>query len=143
MEEILPSSVGIVGTHPLFGPQSAPNAIVGQKVAVCKVRGNSDRIEAHLSGLGLNVIKCSPDEHDRQMAVSQALTHFIGRGVANGGFGKVELSTKTFDNMMDVVRIIGGNTQELFEDMQRLNPHASEVRQKFLNSLIDLDKGLK
>jgi len=123
-----------VGTHPLFGPQSAPNSIVGQRVAVCPVRGNPNKLVTFLSGLGLKVIQCTPEEHDRQMAVSQALCHFIGRAVVEAGISKVDLSTKTFDDLMNIVRVIGGNSIELFQDMQQLNPFAAEIRQKFMDA---------
>ena len=35
MKELLPETVGIVGTHPLFGPQSAQNGIHGLQIAIC------------------------------------------------------------------------------------------------------------
>jgi prephenate dehydrogenase len=133
MAELLPATVSIVGTHPLFGPQSAPESIAGQRVAVCQVRGDASRVIEFLSRL-LKVIPCTPEEHDRQMAVSQALTHFIGRAVIEAGVQKVELSTKTFDAMMEIVRVIGGNSNELFEDMQCLNSHAAEARDLFVDA---------
>jgi len=139
MEELLPKTVRIVGTHPLFGPQSAPDAIVGQRIAVCPVRGDHAKTAGYLVGLGLKVIECSPEEHDRQMAVSQALTHFIGRAVVQAGIERVELSTKTFDDLMSIVRVIAGNSNELFEDMQRLNPFAEEVRKRFMDGCKKLD----
>ena len=140
MADLLPKGVRIVGTHPLFGPQSAPDAIIGQKVVVCPIRGNPDKVAGFLSGLGLEVIQCSPDEHDRQMAVSQALTHFIGRSM--DGFERVQLTTKTFDRLMDIVQIINGNSQELFEDMQHLNPYAAEVRRRFIENCKKVDERL-
>ena len=39
MEKILPAGVDIVGTHPLFGPQSGKDGIAGLNIAVCNVRG--------------------------------------------------------------------------------------------------------
>jgi prephenate dehydrogenase len=35
-----------VGTHPLFGPQSAANGIHGLQIAICPVRGPHLRIAA-------------------------------------------------------------------------------------------------
>lgn len=72
----LPAHVGIVATHPLFGPQSAQNGIAGLKVAVCPVRGgDSLRVAAFLRrALGLNVIMTTPDAHDREAAMVQGLS---------------------------------------------------------------------
>jgi prephenate dehydrogenase len=39
MQDELPDFVEIVGTHPLFGPQSAWTGIAGRKIVVCPVRG--------------------------------------------------------------------------------------------------------
>ena len=39
MKEILPAGVDIVGTHPLFGPQSGKKGIKNLNVVVCDVRG--------------------------------------------------------------------------------------------------------
>jgi len=139
MLELLPQTVGIVGTHPLFGPQSAPDAIAGQRIAVCPVRGDHAKVARFLAQLGLEVIECSPEEHDRQMAVSQALTHFIGRAMLAGDFEPVQLSTLTYDRLCDIARIIGGNSNELFEDMQQLNPFAAAARRKFLEVASKLD----
>jgi len=38
MKEILPENVEIIGTHPLFGPQSAHDSIKGMKIVLCNVR---------------------------------------------------------------------------------------------------------
>jgi len=37
MLEQLPSSVSIIGTHPLFGPDSAGSSLKGCKIAICPV----------------------------------------------------------------------------------------------------------
>ena len=77
----LPAHVGIVATHPLFGPQSARNGIAGLKVAVCPVRGgDGPRVGAFLRrALGLQVIMTTPDAHDREAAMVQGLTHLIAK----------------------------------------------------------------
>ena len=38
MSKILPEKVEIIGTHPLFGPQSGRAGIAGMRVAFCPVR---------------------------------------------------------------------------------------------------------
>ena len=39
----LPAHVDIVATHPLFGPESARDGLVGHRIAVCPVRGRRAR----------------------------------------------------------------------------------------------------
>ena len=73
MEEQLPPFVDIVGTHPLFGPQSARNGIAGRKIAVCPVRGNA----APRNGGKDEVqeLRSHDDEHDHRRRAHRALEH--------------------------------------------------------------------
>ena len=63
----LPDDVEIIGTHPLFGPQSARDGLKGLKIALCPTRGDSiRRIAAFLRvTLALDVILTTPDAHDQ------------------------------------------------------------------------------
>jgi len=84
--------------------------------------------------LGLKTIVTTAEEHDKQMAVSQALTHFIGQACKKINIQRVQMSTLTFDKIMDVVDIIKNDTPALFENMQTMNPFAGEMRRKFVNA---------
>jgi prephenate dehydrogenase len=135
MEKILPKNVEIIGTHPLFGPQSAPHSIQGMKIALMNVRAKQEifnKVKTFCENLGLNVIITTPEEHDKQMAHSQALTHFIGQALKNMGIKRVEMSTKTFDDLMNIADIIKNDTPALFNNMQTMNPFAKEAREKFV-----------
>lgn len=145
MSEFLPKNVEIIGTHPLFGPNSAKISLEGLKIALCNVTASQNtlnKVKEFCGSLGLKAIITTPEEHDKQMAQSQALTHFIGRSISKSGIKKVELSTKTFDDLMNVSDIINGNTPELFESIETLNPYAASVRKKFIESSIEIDKDL-
>ena len=51
MLEMLPTSVDVLGTHPLFGPDSGRNGIRGLKIALCPGRGNRiGLVRAYLEG---------------------------------------------------------------------------------------------
>jgi len=146
MQEILPKSVEIIGTHPLFGPNSAKSTLDGLKIALCNVRASEStlsKVKSFCESLGLKAIITTPEEHDKQMAESQALTHFIGRVIDNSGIKKPVLTTKTFDDLMKIVDIVTSNRNELFENIETRNPYAKEIRKKFIKSSIDLDKKLK
>ena len=69
--EGLPQGVSIVGTHPLFGPQSGKDGIAGLRIAVCPVRGDKAalRVAAFCrKALGLTVFVVTPEDHDREAA---------------------------------------------------------------------------
>jgi len=146
MAKILPKNVEVIGTHPLFGPQSASSGIGGLKIVLCNVtskRKTFNRVKNFCNSLGLKVLITTPEEHDRQMAASQALTHFIGKAINNSGTKRVELSTKTFDMLMNVADIIKNNTPALFKNMQNMNPFAKDVRERFIKELNEIEEELK
>jgi prephenate dehydrogenase len=145
LERHLPG-VRKAGTHPLFGPQSAPppGSCAGHRVALCPLpthRGSPPDAEAAavvramLLRLGVNIIECTPADHDRQVARSQFLTHFIGRGAMAAEIGRVALSTKTHDALMDIVDVVGRDSLALFEDMAVFNPEARVARAEFMSAL--------
>jgi prephenate dehydrogenase len=145
MKKILPNNLEIIGTHPLFGPQSAKNSIEGMKIAlvnVCAKEKTFEKINDFCKNLGLKTIIPTAEEHDRQMATSQALTHFIGQVCKNINLQRVELSTKTFDDLMNIIEIIKNDTPKLFNNMQTMNPFAKEVRENFVDSAIEINTQL-
>ena len=146
MREILPENIEIIGTHPLFGPQSTPGSIAGMKIALCDITAKKTtmtKIKEFCESLGLKVFITSPEEHDKQMAVSQALTHFIGQVAKQMNLKRVELSTKTFDDLMNIIEIIKNDTPALFKNMQTMNPFAKETRERFIAESIILSKKLQ
>lgn len=143
MDKILPKNIEIIGTHPLFGEKSAKNNIRGMKIALCNVRSSRlEKVKTFCEQLGLKVIITSPEEHDKQMAFSQALTHFIGRTAQRSDIKRVALSTKTFDDLMDIIEVIKEDSSVLFENMQTMNPFASEIRSRFLEEARKLHEHL-
>jgi prephenate dehydrogenase len=148
LEQLLPGRA-TVGTHPLFGPQSAPDQCTGQRAAVCAIASGAapgDTAAARASelfaSLGVTVVRCSPVEHDTQVARTQFLTHFIGRGAIRAGIDRMPLSTKSHDALMDIVDVVGNDSMELFEDMAAYNPMVRTVRAEFLAALHDIDRQL-
>ena len=142
MKEILPENIEIIGTHPLFGPNSAVDSIAGLKIAVILLRCSKsiDSVIKFLESLDLKVIITTAEEHDKQMAVSQALTHFIGQAMINSEIKRIELSTKTFDTLMNLSEIIAHDSPTLLNNMQTMNPFAKLSREKFIFNLNEINK---
>jgi prephenate dehydrogenase len=146
MKKILAKNIQIIGTHPLFGPQSAKDSIVGMKIALCNINAKKETFEKVIKfcdSLRLRTIITTPEEHDRQMAVSQALTHFIGQACKKINLERVELSTKTFDDLMSIVDIIKNDTPKLFNNMQQMNVFAKDARESFIKAAMEIDNKLK
>lgn len=133
MLEALPDSVEIVATHPLFGPQSARNGLAGQPLVVCPVRGEAHhKVAAFGRELGLAVSITTAEEHDREMAYVQALTHLIGRTLENIHIPDEELKTSSYQHLLELCALIRDDTEELFFAIQNLNPFAEEITRQFI-----------
>jgi prephenate dehydrogenase len=134
MSELLPAHADLVATHPLFGPQSARNGLAGLRFVVCPVRGRRHRqVAAFGRRLGLKVTVTTPEEHDREMAYVQALTHLIGRSLVNMGIPDEQLKTQSYQHLLDLCGLIGADTFELFTAIQTQNPFAREVATAFVD----------
>lgn len=142
MTELLPASVDIVATHPLFGPQSvARDGLPGLRFVVCPIRGDRhEKVAAFGRSLGLAVTVTTPEEHDEEMAYVQALTHLIGRSLVNLGIPDERLATQSYQHLLELCGLIGADTFELFTAIQTQNPFAPKVVSAFVDeakSLLD------
>jgi len=140
MKKYLPKNQPILATHPLFGPDSEKinKGINGLKIVVCPSKIKSafeKKLMEIFKKLRLKIIIASPKEHDRQMANSQALVHFIGRGLAKLKLNPQEIYTPDYNSLMRINQMVNNDTWQLFFDMQSRNPFASVVRQKFIQNL--------
>lgn len=133
MVELLPATVDIVATHPLFGPQSARTGLKGLRFVVCPIRGGRDGCVADFGrALGLAVTVTTPEEHDEEMAYVQALTHLIGRSLVNLGIPDERLATQSYQHLLELCGLIGADTFELFTAIQTQNPYAPKVANAFV-----------
>lgn len=143
MLRTLPRHVEILGTHPLFGPDSARQGIRGLKIVLCPVRCKRvSKVKQYLKGKGLTVIVSTPAEHDREMGRTQALFHFLARGIEQAGIQAGRLSTPGPSKLFNDLKEVRNDSMQLFRDLQRLNRFAAGVRKKLLSSLARLDAQL-
>jgi prephenate dehydrogenase len=145
MKRLLPRGVALLGTHPLFGPQSAARGIKGKTIALCPVRVSKRRLKKvirFLRSLGLAPVVCTPREHDAEVARTQALTHFVLRGLQKRGLEKSVFSTSSHAKLAEALDLIKDDSQQLFTDLQRANSFARREREKTLKALIKLHSEL-
>jgi len=144
MKKYLPSTCEIVGTHPLFGPQSGKNGIEGLNFVVCPVRtSKSDSIVTFAKeALKLNVILRTPEEHDKEMAYVQGLTHFIARALTAMDVKEFVMKTRAYERLLDIKNFLGGDSWDLFISIENDNPFAKEVREMFKMELGKLEEKL-
>jgi prephenate dehydrogenase len=144
MRALLPDHVEIIGTHPLFGPQSARNGIKGLKIALCPIRGESwRRIAAFLRRmLELDVIVTTPDAHDRDMALVQGLTHLVAKILVRMEPMPNRLTTRSFELLMQATEMVRHDAAGVFLAIERANPHAQAVRERFFTLAEEMRRAL-
>lgn len=144
MKNLLPEHVDIVGLHPLFGPQSGKNGIENLNIVVCNVRGlRGESVERFLANqLKLNVMRATPEEHDRELAYVQGLTHLIAKVVVSLDLPKFRFTTKTYDYMQKMVEMVRHDSEELFRAIEKENPFSGEAKQAFFNAAHKLEDDL-
>jgi prephenate dehydrogenase len=144
MEAVLPGEQPLIGTHPLFGPDSVARlGLPGRRIAFCSLRATAKQAEAVrwlLTALRLQIIETTPEDHDRQMARSQALVHLLGRTFANLKLEKQEMSTPDYESLLNINSLVNNDSWQLFFDMQRYNPYAAPMRRALRNSLEEIEE---
>lgn len=129
----------VVGTHPLFGP--AVHTLQGQRVALTRGRGDDwfAWVEQTLRARGLQTIECTPEEHDRAMAIVQVLVHFATEtmGLALSNLGVSLQRTLEFTSpiyLMELVMTARHFSQSagLYAAIQMFNPQTPDVTAAFL-----------
>lgn len=146
MTDLLPPGVEILPTHPMFGPDSAAETLAGAKIVLCRDRINPemyDKAAGWLRAQDLVVIETTPEEHDRQIAVTLALTHFLGRSLSAFGAEKLPIDTEGYKRLMHILEVVENDTWQLFQDMHRYNPFAGEERGRFMDAMEQINERLE
>ena len=147
----------VIGTHPLFGP--AVNSFQGQRVVVTPGEPGAagqgeevavtdpdlDWLELSLHAMGLDLIRTTPEAHDRVMAVVQVLTHYstevLGRTLQRLGVSLEETLRFTspvyYIDMLMTGRHFA-QSAELYASIQTGNPHTEAVMAAFRASCEEL-----
>ncbi len=139
----LPSEVDILATHPMFGPDSGKNGIKGLPMVLSPMRLNDETTDlwrGHFESMGLNVVNITPEQHDREAAYSQGITHFIGRVLGELKLNQSSIGTTGYHDLLDIVRQTCNDPWKLFVDLQQYNPYTVLMRQdlhKAINIMLE------
>jgi arogenate dehydrogenase (NADP+) len=131
MDKKLGKDIYTIATHPMFGPDSGKNGIKGLPMVVCPLSCPVIVVNKWISLFkkwGLDVIRMTCDEHDREAAWSQGITHFIGRTVDELKLKDTRLATTGYKTLMTIVEQTCNDPIQLFYDLQRYNPYARQMR---------------
>lgn len=138
MLRILPESTGVIACHPMFGPDSALNRTDLLPVITWSVRDHYDRYRELLESFGrlrMRIVEMTPEEHDREAAFTQGITHLIGRLLAEMELKPSEIATLGYRRLLQVMEQTCNDPIQLFRDLQRYNGHTREMRRQFAEAL--------
>jgi chorismate mutase/prephenate dehydrogenase len=135
------SSASVVGTHPLFGP--SVHTLQGQRIVLTPGRGEQwlAWLQRMLSARGLMILKTSPEEHDRAMAIVQVLTHFatevMGQSLIDLGVSIEQ--TLQFTSPVYLMELLMtarhfAQSPELYASIQMSNQRTPEVTAAFVEA---------
>lgn len=128
-----------IATHPMFGPESYQKRgkdVQGFRIVVTDSTLEDSELAAvkdALSHLGFTVVSTTADEHDKRLAASLFLTHFIGQIVSRAGFVRSDIDTASFGHLMDAMESVRHDS-ELFADVYAFNPYCDDVLERFKKS---------
>ncbi len=138
MMELLPDNVHILPTHPMFGPDSAAKTLEGRKIVLCEGRIDPKvyaKIKSWLEKRKLIIIETTADDHDRKIARSLCLTHFVGRSLGRLGASELDIDTEGYNRLLHILGVVEHDSWQLFEDMNHYNPYARDERLAFMQAM--------
>ena len=145
MEKYLPQHVGIIASHPHFGPDSY-SPFKELKATLCPVRDVYKRLgelKELFNQQSIRTIELSPDEHDRMAASSQGITHFIGRVLDESGVRSTQINTFGFNELLGVIEQTCNDSWDLFKDLQRFNPYTNAMLDNLVDKIEKIHKQIK
>jgi prephenate dehydrogenase len=123
----------------MFGPDSARDGFDGLPIVLCPVRIKEERLsrwKSFFRELGLKVMIMTPQQHDREAAFTQGITHFVGRVLADLDLETSNMATLGYRKLLEIREQTCNDPWQLFLDLQRYNPYTEEMRQKLNRSLM-------
>ena len=139
MKSLLPEHVQILGTHPMFGPDSVKDTLFGTKLVLCPERIKKETLQEivhYLQNHGITTIESTAQNHDQQMSSSLLLSHFIGKGLLGFGAQEQEIDTKGYRRLLRILETVQNDSDTLFKDMFKYNRFSKQTLDDFLGSLI-------
>jgi len=134
-----------LGVHPLFGPDSyAPNRhnliIITPSEQYPELAGIWSEIFASWRFF-TKVI--TPAEHDKSIAYSQGVTHFVGNVLKRMDLPHTNTPTKGYNMLRDVELFCNNDTPQLFRDMLLYNPQSVNMFKEFLQATHEVSANIR
>jgi prephenate dehydrogenase len=139
------SPAEVIGCHPLFGPDLTD--VSGQNIVLYPARGTEwfPWIKNICEKNKLVVLETAPDEHDKMMAIVQALNHLntiiLGMALAETDIPLEEItkfSTPIFKTKLEIIKKVFTESPELYADIITGNPQTGKMLDICEKTLTDI-----
>ena len=121
----------IIGTHPLFGPDSAKIGLKSLPVAFCPVSiapENELLLRQMWESQGVIVVDTTPEKHDKDAVYSMAFTYSIASIILNMDFPVIAFTTRSYNAIREIATISANDSEQLFHDMLFYNPFYAAMK---------------
>jgi prephenate dehydrogenase len=145
MDRYISPDCSLIATHPMFGPDSVGNGLNDLPFIMCDVRSTEDEFnfwQEKFRGFGFSLHVMTPEEHDREAAFTQGITHFIGRVLKDLDLKESPIATLGYRKLLEVMEQTCNDPWQLFIDLQQKNPYTGEMRRELKKSLDRILAGL-
>lgn len=143
MKSILPKNVELLGTHPMFGPNSLRES--GEKnIVFCPIRIRSQKlleVEKLFQKEGFTIFRMSPEEHDQRIANSQFFVHLSAHMAKKLKIKNLPFAPYSFKLMLKAFKIADSNPVFLKEIVIK-NRFSKEIIIKMMIELSKLKRQL-
>ncbi len=145
MKENIPQQCKIIASHPMFGPDSYFNSPDKLPMVMCNISVEDEEFnwwKDYFSKKHIRVILMTPDEHDRMVAYSQGITHYIGRVLSDLKLKPTLINTLGYQKLLEIVQQTCNDSWQLFTDLQKFNPYTKNMRIDLQRSIERIYKSL-
>lgn len=145
MEEVLPSTVEYIPTHPIFGPRTTE--LDNQVIVLTATKKGKwyEKVYNYLNNQHMRIIETTAQKHDYMMSIVQVLTHFSFISTASAIEKlKIDISeTEDYESpiynlMIDMIARIVAQNPYLTYYIQSMNNNGPKIRNTFANAVIEL-----
>jgi prephenate dehydrogenase len=132
----LPSTVNIIGSHPMFGPQTLKacnGAFKNLNFVVDPIRCDPTifkLLQFFLRKLEFNVVLMSAEEHDKKAAKFHFVSHLVANVLTQMDLTRTPIDTKSYEFLFHFLDRIDPDT-ELMKSMLKYNPYAKKEAENF------------
>lgn len=138
MRSHLPENSQIIATHPMFGPDSFFSSNQKLPMVMCNISAKNDTFNfwtKYFSGDKIHIEIMTPEDHDRMVAYSQGITHYIGRVLADLNLKQSGIDTLGYSKLLEIIEQTCNDSWQLFVDLQKFNPYTKAMRDNLHRSI--------